>query len=103
MLACWLASNAPATTTPLPSRSRPSPWPWLVKIGSAPPKPAPHRAAKLSGVEILILDEGDRMFDMGFLPDVKRILKLLPAQRQSMLFSATFPKEVEELARQVLH
>jgi ATP-dependent RNA helicase RhlE len=62
-----------------------------------------QRAAKLNGVEILVLDEGDRMFDMGFLPDVKRILKLLPAQRQNMLFSATFPKEVEELARQVLH
>jgi len=61
-----------------------------------------QRAAKLNGVEILILDEGDRMFDMGFLPDVKRILKLLPAQRQSMLFSATFPKEIEELARQTL-
>ncbi|MEX1248511.1 MAG: DEAD/DEAH box helicase [Anaerolineales bacterium] len=62
-----------------------------------------QRAAKLNGVEILVLDEGDRMFDMGFLPDVKRILKLLPAQRQNMLFSATFPKEVEELARQMLH
>ena len=44
-----------------------------------------QRAAKLDGVEILVLDEGDRMFDMGFLPDVKRILKLLPTQRQSML------------------
>jgi ATP-dependent RNA helicase RhlE len=62
-----------------------------------------QRAAKLDAIEILVLDEGDRMFDMGFLPDVKRILKLLPAQRQNMLFSATFPREVEELARQVLH
>ena len=61
-----------------------------------------QRAARLDAVEILVLDEGDRMFDMGFLPDVKRILKLLPAQRQSMLFSATFPREVEELARQTL-
>jgi ATP-dependent RNA helicase RhlE len=61
-----------------------------------------QRAAKLGGVEILVLDEGDRMFDMGFLPDVKRILALVPARRQSMLFSATFPKEVEALARQTL-
>src|SRR3990172_3678503 len=61
-----------------------------------------QRAAKLNSVEILVLDEGDRMFDMGFLPDVKRILALLPAQRQSMLFSATFPREVEALARQTL-
>ena len=62
-----------------------------------------QRATKLDAIEVLVLDEGDRMFDMGFLPDVKRILKLLPAQRQNMLFSATFPREVEELARQVLH
>lgn len=61
-----------------------------------------QRAAKLNSIEILVLDEGDRMFDMGFLPDVKRILALVPARRQSMLFSATFPREVEELARQTL-
>lgn len=59
-----------------------------------------QRAARLDKVEILVLDEGDRMFDMGFLPDVKRILKQLPNKRQSMLFSATFPKEVEALAEQ---
>jgi ATP-dependent RNA helicase RhlE len=58
--------------------------------------------ARLNNVEILILDEGDRMFDMGFLPSVKRILKYVPAQRQTMLFSATFPKEIEELAQQAL-
>ncbi|MDP1715100.1 MAG: DEAD/DEAH box helicase [Anaerolineales bacterium] len=58
--------------------------------------------ARLGKIEILVLDEGDRMFDMGFLPDVKRIIKVLPAQRQTMLFSATFPSEVEFLASSTL-
>jgi ATP-dependent RNA helicase RhlE len=61
-----------------------------------------QRHARLEHIEVLVLDEGDRMFDMGFLPDVKRIIKAVPAQRQTMLFSATFPREVEELARQSL-
>lgn len=54
--------------------------------------------ARLGKIEILVLDEADRMFDMGFIPDVKRIIKALPAQRQTMLFAATFPPEVESLA-----
>lgn len=58
--------------------------------------------ANLSKIEMLVLDEADRMFDMGFLPDVRRIINLLPSQRQTMLFSATFPPEVEMLAGSTL-
>ncbi len=58
--------------------------------------------ARLDAIEILVLDEADRMLDMGFLPDVKRILQHIPSNRQTMLFSATFPKEVEELASRTL-
>ncbi len=52
----------------------------------------------LSAVEMLILDEADRMFDMGFLPDIRRIMKLLPTKRQNLLFSATMPSDVRALA-----
>jgi ATP-dependent RNA helicase RhlE len=58
--------------------------------------------ARLESIEILVLDEADRMLDMGFLPDVKRILQRVPAKRQTMLFSATFPPEIEKLAAQTL-
>ena len=58
---------------------------------------------KLSHLEVLVLDEADRLFDMGFLPDVRRILRYLPAQRQTLLFSATMPDDVGKLAREILH
>ncbi len=63
---------------------------------------ASQNVAKLDNIEILVLDEADRMFDMGFMPDVRRIIKLIPAKRQTMLFSATFPVEVEKLAAETL-
>ena len=53
----------------------------------------------LSALELLVLDEADQMFDMGFLPDIRRILKQLPPQRQTLLFSATMPPEIRGLAR----
>jgi len=61
-----------------------------------------QKSVALGQVEILILDEADRMLDMGFLPDIRRILALLPAQRQSLLFSATFSDEIKKLANQML-
>ncbi|UXY14617.1 DEAD/DEAH box helicase [Chitiniphilus purpureus] len=56
----------------------------------------------LSGVEILVLDEADRMLDMGFIHDIKKVLALLPAKRQNLLFSATFSDEIKALADKLL-
>lgn len=57
----------------------------------------------LAHVEVLVLDEADRMFDMGFLPDVRKIIRCVPGRRQTLLFSATMPNDIRLLAREVLH
>lgn len=57
---------------------------------------------KLTGVEVLVLDEADQMFDKGFLPDIRRILRHIPKKRQSMVFSATMPGEIRHLAEDIL-
>jgi ATP-dependent RNA helicase RhlE len=62
-----------------------------------------QRTVDLSGVEILVLDEADRMLDMGFIRDIRKVLALLPKKRQSLLFSATFSNEIRELASGLLN
>jgi ATP-dependent RNA helicase RhlE len=61
-----------------------------------------HDSVNFSGLEVLVLDEADRMLDMGFWPDVQRILSALPAKRQTLLFSATMPAEVLKLTQEFL-
>lgn len=62
-----------------------------------------QRALSLSQVEVLVLDEADRMLDMGFIHDIRKILAMLPARRQNLLFSATFSSEIKALADRLLH
>ena len=62
-----------------------------------------QNAVKLDQVEILVLDEADRMLDMGFIHDIRRVLAKLPAKRQNLLFSATFSDDIKSLAEKLLH
>ena len=60
-----------------------------------------QQSVKFNEIEVLILDEADRMLDMGFIKDIRRILKLMPKQRQNLMFSATFSNEIRQLAKTI--
>ena len=64
---------------------------------------AQQRTVDLSKIEILVLDEADRMLDMGFIADIRRVIKLLPARRQNLMFSATYSDDIRRLAQNLLH
>lgn len=61
-----------------------------------------HRALNLSNIHTFVLDEADRMLDMGFMPSIRQIVKLIPTQRQTLFFSATLPREIRDLANSLL-
>lgn len=61
-----------------------------------------RKTVDLSSIEVLVLDEADQMFDMGFLPDIRKIIKQLPTNRQALLFSATMPDDIRRLAKDIL-
>ena len=61
-----------------------------------------HPYASLAGINVLVLDEADRMLDMGFLPDIRRVLRHIPPRHQTLFFSATMPPPIAELSREML-
>ena len=61
-----------------------------------------QKTVDLSGVEVFVLDEADRMLDMGFIKDIKKIIEILPKKRQNLLFSATYSDEIKKLANSIL-